>query len=386
VTLATAAGADPVAKTPAKTGKIVFSSNRSGDYEIHAMNADGTGVVQLTKAVGDDSDPTWSPDGKRILFTSDRDHQDSNPQKVSSEIYVMNADGSAPKRLTTNEFQDWSPHWSPDGKQIVYASSLTEPGNNFDVFTMNADGTGRKNLTPGPGRDFIPLWSPNGKIVFSSDDDGEYDLYVMDADGGPVTKLFEDPHSDHPSSWSPNGEQLLFRRFDPSESHTNLYVVNADGSNVRQLTTGAGLFDCCAVWSPDGKQIAFASDRNGTHDIFVMNSDGSNQRVLLGGSPWESPGGWKAAPASGGCTMVGTNGNDKLVGTAKQDVICGLGGNDVLKGWRGNDRLVGGAGNDTLVGGNGNDRLEGGSGQDSGNGGPGRDTCATERRWKCERR
>ena len=163
-------------------------------------------------------------------------------------------------------------------------------------------------------------------------------------------------------------------------------MVNADGSNVRQLTSATGLFECCAVWSPDGKQIAYASNPNGTHDIFVMNADGSKRRLLLGGSAWDAPGGWKTVPASGGCTMVGTSGNDKLVGTAKKDVICGLGGNDVLKGWRGNDRLLGGAGNDTLVGGTGNDRLEGGPGRDSGNGGPGRDVCKTEKRWICERR
>jgi Tol biopolymer transport system component len=386
VTLAATAGASTAETTATSAGKIVFSSNRTGDIEIHAMNANGAGIVRLTNAVGDDSDPTWSPDGKRILFTSDREHQSSDPQKVTSEIYVMNADGSALTRLTTNEFQDWGPRWSPDGKRIVWASSLTQPGFDFDIYTMNADGSGRKNLTPGPGRDFVPAWSSTGKIVFASDDDGDYDLYVMDADGGGVTKLFDDPRDDHPLSWSPDGKRLLFRRFDASGNHTSLWVVNADGSSMKQLTTGAGSFECCGVWSPDGKQIAYASDRNGTADIFVMDANGSNQRVLLGGGAWDFPGGWKAAPAAGSCTMVGTPGNDRLVGTKKRDVLCGLGGNDVLKGWDGNDRLVGGPGNDTLVGGKGADRLEGGTGKDSANGGPGRDVCKTERRWLCEAR
>ncbi|MDH4177317.1 MAG: DUF5050 domain-containing protein [Thermoleophilia bacterium] len=385
------AGADAGAtRTAAESaGRIVFSSDRSGNYEIYSMDADGTDVVRLTTSAGVDSDPTWSPDGKRILFTSERDHQSSDPQKVTTEVYVMNADGTGQERLTTNEHEDWGPRWSPDGKRIVYASGDVAPGDDFDVFVMRADGSERKDLTPGPGRDFAPVWSPGGKIVFASDDAGDYDLYTVSPDGTGVTKLLDLPESVHPSAFSPDGTRLVFRHFNATGSGSSLGVVDADGSNVKQLTKQLdGLLECCAAWSPDGKQIMFASDRNGTLDIFVMNADGSNQHVVLGGAPYEIPGGWKAATATPGsaCTITGTKGNDKLVGTAKKDVICGLGGNDLLKGWRGNDVLIGGPGNDTLVGGGGNDRLVGGPGLDSANGGPGKDTCKTEKRWMCELR
>jgi Tol biopolymer transport system component len=268
----------------------------------------------------------------------------------------------------------------------VYATGDTQPGFDFDLVVANADGSSPKNLTPGPGRDFAPEWSRTGPIAFASDDDGDFDLYVTDAGGAAPKKLLDDPHADHPVAWSPNGKKLLFRRFDTSLTYTNLYVVDADGSNVVQLTSGAGLIECCAAWSPDGKTIAFASDRNGTLDVFLMNADGSGERLILGGAAWDVPGDWKAAAPANGCTILGTPGKDKLVGTPKKDVVCGLAGDDVLKGWKGNDVLRGGPGNDTLVGGTGNDRLEGGSGLDSANGGPGRDVCKSERRWLCEPR
>jgi TolB protein len=92
------------------------------------MSANGTGISQLTSAPGDDDSPTWSPDGKRILFTSVRDHQGAGPGQGTTEIYVMNADGSAQTRLTSNTSQYWGPRWSPDGSRIVWASNLTQPG------------------------------------------------------------------------------------------------------------------------------------------------------------------------------------------------------------------------------------------------------------------
>jgi TolB protein len=376
--------AAPAAKGLA--GTIVFDSNRSGDYEIYTMRARGDGLRRLTTAPGVDADPTWSRDGRKILFTSERDHPNADPAKITSEIYVMNADGSGQTRLTTNEVEDWTPRWSPNGKRIVFASPGTQAGYDFDVYVMNADGSGRQDLTPGPGRDFTPAWSPNGqRIAFASNDGGNYDVYVMNADGTGVTKLFSDQRDDHPTAWSPNGKRVAFQRYDPTaDGNADVYTVAANGSDVKRLTNTLS-FDCCGSWSPDGKRLLLSSERNGTSDLFVINADGSNVRLLLGGEAWESPGAWKAAAAaSQDCTITGTAGADTLVGTAKHDVICGLGGNDVLKGYKGDDTLRGGPGNDTLIGGDGDDHLDGGAGKDVANGGPGRDVCKAEKRWLCE--
>lgn len=377
----------PAAAAPATGlalgGRIVFSSNRSGDFEIYSIAANGTGLKRLTTAAGDDSAPRWSPDGKRIVFESERDHQSAVPS-VTSELYVMRADGSAQTRLTTNDVADWGPDWSPDGTRIAFARAV--PGNDFDVLTMRADGTDTVNLTPGPGRDFAPAWAPDGtRIAFASDDDGDYDLYVVPAAGGATAKLFDGSADAGSPRWRPNGQWLSFSGFDPLTDSSDVYVAAPSGFPGYRLTFDLA-FDCCATWSPDGGWLLFSSERDtGQFDLLVMRPDGTGRRLLLGGEGVDVGADWTGTPSTAsGCTLTGTPGKDVLVGTATADVICGLGGNDTLKGWKGNDVLRGGAGDDVLVGGGGNDHLEGGPGKDTANGGPGNDRCLTEKRWLCE--
>jgi TolB protein len=378
----------PSAPPPPATGlagRIAFASTRDGDLDIYVMNADGSAVKQLTNAPGSDSSPSWSPDGKRIVFDSER-HSAGAGANATSEIYVMNADGSGQKRLTANDAEDWAPRFSPDGTRVAFGSSNVQPGWDFDVFVMNADGTGLIDLTPGAGRDFAPDWSPDGaRLVFSSDDGGDYDLYVVGADGTGLAKVLDGPYDDSAPRWSPDGELIAFHVYVPFLGQPEIYTVRPDGSQPKRLTSHLS-WDCCAAWSPDGKRLLYTGERSGTADVFLMNRDGSSVRTVLGADAWDVAADWTATKAGspGACTITGTNGKDTVTGTAKADVICGLGGNDTLKGWKGNDVIRGGAGNDTLVGGDGADRLEGGSGKDSANGGPGKDICKTEKRWLCE--
>src|SRR5204862_420904 len=111
--------------------KIVFSSNRDGNFEIYAMNTDGTGATRLTNHAAADISPAWSPDGSKIVFASNRDG--------NFEIYVMNADGSAPLRLTNNPAVEGEPGWSPDSGKIVFCSNRDGLFNS-EVYVMNADG------------------------------------------------------------------------------------------------------------------------------------------------------------------------------------------------------------------------------------------------------
>ena len=370
------------------TGRIVFASNRSGDFEIWSMNADGSGLRRLTTAVGDDGAPQWSPDGRRVVFTSERDHQNPSPQLVTSELYVMNADGSGQTRLTSNDTEDWGPTWSPDGKRIAFARPGAQAGYDFDVWVMNANGSGATDITPGTGRDFAPDWSPDGqRIVFSSDDGGDYDLYVVAPDGSGLTKLFDGDADVGSPRWSPDGKRIAFTGFDLFTGEPDIYVWGGSQAVPPGGLTSDVAWDCCATWSPDGKWVLISSEReSGRGDLFAIRPDGSSARLVLDDEAYDLGADWTGASGGEpGCTITGTSGADKLVGTAKADVICGLGGNDVLKGWKGNDVLLGGTGSDQLVGGAGDDRLEGGADMDSGNGGPGKDVCRTEKRWQCER-
>ena len=254
----------PFAYSPNGT-KIAFLSWRDGSAdELYVMDADGSGVTRLTdNLVTDGTPPVWSPDGRKIAFVNLRDGNE--------EIYVMNADGSGPRNLTQNPAGDYSPTWSPDGTRIAFESGRD---GNVEIYEMNADGSGQVNLTNNPGSDGAPSWSPDGtRIAFQHN----YEIYVMNADGSGVLNLTNTPRLERGgAAWSPDGSKIAYVVFEtPSRGVINSYilVMNADGSGVKQLTYTRR--DYLPVWSPDGTRIAFQSRRDGDDEIYLMNADGS---------------------------------------------------------------------------------------------------------------
>ena len=248
-------------------GRIVFSSDRSGDYEIYAMNANGTGVTRLTNAAGRDWQPAWSPDGRRIAFSSNR--------SGDYEIYVMNEDGTGVSRLTNISGQDDTPAWSPDGRRIAFTSRA---GGNQDIYVMNANGSNVTRLTDDPQEDGDPSWSPDGsRIMFESHRHDTWDIYVMNADGSNVTRLTTHRQTNGSPAWSPNGRRVAFKSWRNRDDE--VYVMNADGSGQTRLTRSGG-DDSWPTWSPNGQHIAFHSERDGNPNIYVMNADGSNKTRL----------------------------------------------------------------------------------------------------------
>ena len=210
--------------------RIAFMSNRDGHvrkhgvrttFEIYVMDADGGNQQNLTNHPDRDSSPSWSPDGKRIAFVSDRDGILDIHGFPTSEIYVMDADGENPQNLTNNRDDDWSPSWSPDGTRIVFMSyreghfigdfeDITS-----EIYVMDVDGANQQRLTENRKNDESPSWSPDGtRIVFSADRKGDwlnYEIYVMDDDGGNLQRLTENRDDDGAPSWSPDGKRIVFR-------------------------------------------------------------------------------------------------------------------------------------------------------------------------------
>lgn len=237
--------------------RIAFQSNRAAAYgsgrnfEIFVMNADGSGVLRLTEAPGSDSFPSWSPDGSRLAFASERDGDE--------EIYVMNADGTGQTRLTDFPGDDLVPSWSPGGKRIVWSHGA-DPGEQHDLWVMNADGAGRRRLTTTASMSEIsPSWSPDGvSIVFANTTD--HGVWVMNADGSFPRRIDQAFGDDRLPRWSPDGKAIVMTRDLSIEGEAELFAVKPDGSRPTQLTEAPGA-DVTAAWSPSGDRIAFASDR-----------------------------------------------------------------------------------------------------------------------------
>ncbi|MCD6291570.1 MAG: PD40 domain-containing protein [Anaerolineae bacterium] len=277
-----------VMATPSVThprGRIVFHSERTGDFDIWVMNDDGTDQRQLTDAHGRDIEPAWSPDGRKIAFASARD----DPENL--QLYIMNADGSDQHPLLPFEASDnWSPAWSPDGQKIAYQSNRDH---SFEIYVVNADGTGRTRLTgtgaqadgqPSPNNS-MPSWSPDGKrIAFVSDRDGNHEIYVMNADGSDQRRLTNHPADDVRPRWSPDGQYILFE----SDRHgrRGLYVIPAPGANPQPTREAKLLTDArgdyvAPNWAWGGEAIVFSANIE-DHDweIYIMNADGSGIRRL----------------------------------------------------------------------------------------------------------
>ena len=287
--------------------RIAFMSDRDGNWEIYVMDADGGNQRRLTNNPSRDISPSWSPDGKRIAFESDRDgHPDVIPGWFTSEIYVMDNDGGNQQKLTNNPSRDTSPSWSPDGKRIAFQSD--RDGNfNVEIYVIDADGSNPQNLTNNPTADYFPSWSPDGKrIVFSAVREGHFknglnltfEIYVMDADGDNQQRLTENRKNDWFPSWSPDGERIAFAADRKGDfENFEIYVMDADGGNQQKLTENR-VYDWSPSWSPDGERIVFMSERDGNPQIYVMDADGGNQQNLTNNPHVDVSPAWLNSPFS----------------------------------------------------------------------------------------
>ena len=330
--------------------KIVFQSDRDGDWEIYIMtDLDGLrSAGQLTRNPADDYGPSWSPDGSRIAFWTNRDG--------NFEIYTVDTNGSQPARLTWNIGMDASPAWSPDGTQIVF-QSLRD--GDWELFIIDSDGTDERRLTYNNGsHEQMPRWSedgaklafysditgnneiftldvpaalanpfgsqwqritdsrttnemdpdwlwdkiptsvvvptptpiptlvPGSKLLFSSERSGNLEVYTLayPVDGALPNQLTLSSAYEWRPRWSPDGTKILMTSLRGGKQ--DVYVMNIDGSNTVNLTFGTSNKSWVADWSPDGSQIVFQTNRDNPADqenpweIYVMDMDGSNPRNI----------------------------------------------------------------------------------------------------------
>lgn len=286
--------------------------------DIHQMNADGTGVVNLTNSPGRYDHLSLSPDGRAFVYAGTGE---------TFGLWTRNVDGSGLVQLTNRAGTDSDgangfPRWSPDGSMIAFASTrggraVERYQGLYEVYVMGANGSDPRNVTL-EFRDQLGFsvsvlgWTPAGQIVFETDawPDGsvvERRIFVVRPDGSGMREVFDRP-GDHSPFWSPDGSRIAF--ISNRDGEDRLYVMNADGSGARALSSHEGqdrlplqnrgfslqMFDF-NPWSPDGRTIAFErfhdSQQHGWQDewgsIYVVNVDGTDpQRVATGSSSFNS--------------------------------------------------------------------------------------------------
>lgn len=271
--------------------KIAYVAGARLSGNIYIMNANGTAAKNITKGkkFGGDTGiyrhPKWSPDGKKIAFIGGR---------FSSEVYIIDADGSNGKKLTGIKGTSHSQVWSPDGKRIAFVATSPMPQNDGsmkyslpNIWIVDLDGSNLRKMTSDNTKDYSPRWSPSGpQIAYVSQSVKSQsknvrqldrpEIYLVGTDHPGEHNITNDKSSeDHSPAWSPDGTKIAFvsRRKGPPV----IYTMYADGTRVESLTKATwGPMYSSLQWAPDGKRILYLDKQK----LGVINTDGSNQKTL----------------------------------------------------------------------------------------------------------
>ena len=250
------------ASFPGRAGKIAFVSDAGGSSDIFVMNADGSGRESLTTGTAEDTDPAWSPEGSRLVFVRD------------GAIHVVKSDASGLRRITAGT----TPAWSPDGRRIVFSRRV---GRGADLYLIRADGRGLTRLTRTGAIESDPEWSPDGRLIafVRAGVAGDAHLYLLRPNGRGLRRVTGGPLGDSSPTWSPDSRQLAFVRNDESLGSSRVFVTTVEGKRVRPLVgelqlDPAATYEGGPAWSPDGKRIVFVRGARLYSDLYVASADG----------------------------------------------------------------------------------------------------------------
>lgn len=250
--------------------KIAYVSNAGGRFkEIYVAHLDGTEKMQVTSNRTINLSPSWSPDGRSLIYNS---YKDGNPRPYMFDIF-----SGKEGRFTSFNGLNFGGKWSPDGKYIALA---LERQGNVDIRLFDRSGKELRRLTNDPGIDVSPAWSPDGdRLAFVSNRSGSPQIYILELADGKTRRLTYSGGYNTSPDWSPKGDKIAYSgrtggRFD-------VFTISVQGGDPQRLTSGSGDNEDPS-WSPDGRFIVFTSNRKGRYNLYIMQANGENQQRLTG--------------------------------------------------------------------------------------------------------
>lgn len=213
----------------------------------------------------------WSPNGDKICFTADAES--------SSELFVINIDGSGLRQLTNDTKRDAYPSWSPDGQKIIYGKDVDRY--NPRLYSINVDGSSEKELFDSGYPTTFGSYSPDGsKLVYMLKQDKQWQLYTYDFKSKRSTRALTSEASDFNPDWSPDGENILFESDRSGNNQDDIFILNTKTGGLSQVTNTQEYNDVYPYYSPAGDKILFLSLRNRSSKLFTINPDGTGEKKI----------------------------------------------------------------------------------------------------------